>query len=53
MIIKNVKTGKYEIIDSRHSYFFDIIFSKYNINIASPNDQIHTRIREKIAHVYK
>ena len=53
MIIKNIRTGKYEIIDSCHSYYFDVIFSKYNINIGSPVGKIHMRIKEKISHVYK
>lgn len=53
MIVKNVKTGKYEIIEYNHSYYFDIIFSKYNINVSSPSEKIHNLIKDKIAHVYK
>jgi hypothetical protein len=53
MIVKNIKTGKYEIIENNYSYYFDIIFSKYNINISSPSGKIHNLIKDKIAHVYK
>ena len=53
MIIKNIKTGKYEIIENCHSYYFDIIFSKYNINISSPSGKNHILIKDKIKHVYK
>lgn len=53
MIVKNIKTGKYEIIENHHSYYFDVISSKYNINIASPIRQIHILIEETIDRVYK
>jgi hypothetical protein len=55
MIVKNVKTGKYEIIESHnlHSYDFNVIFSKYNINILSPLRPIHLLLAEKLIHVYK
>ena len=47
MIVKNVKSGKYEMIKNEHSYYFDAIFSKYNINIISPIKKIHILIQEK------
>ena len=52
MIIKNVRTGKYETIKNDHSYYFNIIFFKYNINIAAPTKQTHLSIKEKINYVY-
>lgn len=53
MIVKNIKSGKYEIVENGHSYYFDIIFSKYNTNIKSPNEKIHILIKEKINYFYK
>ena len=53
MIIKNVSTGKYEIINSQYSYYFDIVFYKYNVNISSPSKQTHLLIQEKINHIYR
>ena len=47
MIVKNIKTNKYEIIKSDHSYYFNIIFSKYNINISAPLKETHILIKEK------
>jgi len=52
MIVKNIKTGKYEIIKGEHSYYFNVIFSKYNINISSPIKKTHVLLKEKINHVY-
>lgn len=52
MIVKNIKSGKYEMIKNEHSYFFNVLFSKYNINIMSPIKKIHILIQEKINHVY-
>lgn len=53
MIVKNIKTGKYVMIQSQHSYYFDVIFSKYNINISAPLKRTHLLIQEKINHVYR
>lgn len=52
MIVKNIKSGKYEMIKNNQSYFFDVIFSKYNINIIAPNKKIDIIIKEKINHLY-
>lgn len=52
MIVKNIKSGKYEMLKNEHSYFFDVIFSKYNINIIAPNKKLHIIIKEKIDHLY-
>lgn len=52
MIVKNIKSGKYEIIEGGHSYYFNVVFSKYNINIMSPMKKTHILLREKINHVY-
>lgn len=53
MIVKNIKNGNYEIIKNQPAYYFNIIFSKYNINISSPLKQNHELIKEKMNHVYK
>lgn len=52
MIVKNITSGKYEMIKNENSYYFDVIFSKYNINIMAPIKKIHLLIQEKINHVY-
>ena len=53
MIVKNVKTGKYEIIEPDHSYYFNIIFSKYNINISTPFNKSDIVLKERIKHIYQ
>lgn len=53
MIVKNVKTGKYEMIQDERSYYFDIAYSKYNINISAPLKPTYLLIQEKINHVYR
>ena len=52
MIVKNIKTGKYEIIKGDLSYYFNVIFIKYNINISSTIKKNDILIKEKINHVY-
>ncbi len=52
MIVKNANSGKYEIIKHDHFYYFNIIFSKYNINILSPLKKNHIIIKDKMKSLY-
>ena len=52
MIVKNINSGKYEKIEVNDFFYFNIIFSKYNINILCPLKKNYDIIKEKINDVY-
>ncbi len=52
MIVKNINSGKYEKIEFNDFFYFNIIFSKYNINILCPFKKNYKIIKEKIKDVY-
>ena len=52
MIVKNIFTGKYQIVPVTQNDYTEIITKKYGININLPTKKYSTIIKERIKKLY-
>lgn len=52
MIVKDITTGKYVKIPKTHSYYSNIVFTKYGINLNCPKEDYSQIIKNRIKKLY-